>query len=644
MSQATRPPVAAASLPSLGERLLLSPPPHDTKYVVVTGGVLSGVGKGVLASSTGVILKSRGINITHVKIDPYINIDAGCMSPYEHGEVFVLDDGGEVDLDLGNYERFGDITLTSDHNITTGKMYMEVIQAERRGAYLGKTVQVVPHVCNAVKDWINRVARMPVSRFGGIPQVCIIELGGTIGDIESMPFIEAMRQMQYETPAEDFALIHVSLVPTIGSEAKTKPTQHSVKTLRGLGLSPNVIVCRSQDPLPESVRAKIALNGHVQLPQVLSVYNLANVFHVPCLLEDNGLTDYLMSHLQLVPDEELVSAYSLSNWRLMATAIDKTTTPVSIALVGKYLDSASDTYHSLIKALNHAAYAAHRKLNLVLVEAPSLEKAMLDSDAPEYHATWAKLCSADGVIVPGGFGERGFEGKMAAAKWCREHKIPFLGICLGLQVAVIEYARSVLRIIDAASEEMDSDAAEPVILNMPEVSTTQLGGTMRLGSRPTDIAHNTLAHKLYGTDIVYERHRHRYEVNPEYIDRLEAKGELVFSGKGDENRRMEIVELKSHPFYFATQFHPEYTTRPLVPSPPFLGLLLAASSQLDHYLATGCIEDPHASRARAKTPRNVVPEWSTPPPTPRTSATQSTPEPTAAAASSSAAPSATRAS
>ena len=594
---------------------------QGTKFVLVTGGVLSGVGKGVLASSTGVILKSRGVHVTHIKIDPYLNVDAGCMSPYEHGEVFVLDSGAEVDLDAGNYERFCDITLTGEHNITTGKVYQTVIENERRGDYLGKTVQIIPHISDEIKRRIFAASQIPCTRDEKVPEVCIVELGGTVGDIESMPFVEAMRQLQYELDAEDFVVIHVALVPTVGTEHKTKPTQHSVKTLRALGLAPDVICCRSDVELAEAVRAKIARFAQVKLPQTYSVYNLKNIYHVPCLLEDEGLTEYLMNRLNLNPEPVAPeSTCSLESWRLMARSIDLTQVPVKIALVGKYLDSASDTYHSLIKALNHAAYAAGRKLDLVLVEAPQLEESHRLSNAPEYHNTWSRLCEVDGVVVAGGFGYRGFEGKIAASKWCREHNVPFLGICLGLQVAVVEAARTFLNLPGATSEEFANDIgpSDPqgphVVINMPEVSTEILGGTMRLGCRDTQIEDaETLAYKLYGSHVVYERHRHRYEVNPEYVHDLEARGGLVFSGRGDSNKRMEILERPDHPFFLAVQFHPEYKTRPLLASPPFLGLLLAATGQLEDYLAGKGLPDPISDLRRATTPANAIPEWSTPP-------------------------------
>ncbi|XP_019426250.1 PREDICTED: CTP synthase-like isoform X3 [Lupinus angustifolius] len=485
------------------------------KYVLVTGGVVSGLGKGVTASSIGVLLKACGLRITSIKIDPYLNTDAGTMSPFEHGEVFVLDDGGEVDLDLGNYERFLDIKLTRDNNITTGKIYQSVIAKERRGDYLGKTVQVVPHITDAIQDWIERVARIPVDGKEGPADVCVIELGGTIGDIESMPFIEALGQFSHRVGPGNFCLIHVSLVPVLNvvGEQKTKPTQHSVRQLRGLGLTPNLLACRSTKELDDSVKAKLAQFCHV---------------------------------------------------------------PVRIAMVGKYT-GLSDAYLSVLKALLHAAVAHNRKLIVDWVPAGDLEDVTFKQDPDAYKVAWGLLKGADGVLVPGGFGDRGVQGKILAAKYARENNVPFLGICLGMQIAVIEFARSILGLHDTTSTEFDPEAKNPCVIFMPEGSKTHMGGTMRLGSRRTyfQVADCKSSNLYSNVSFVDERHRHRYEVNPDMISQLESAG-LSFVGKDETGSRMEIVELPSHPFFIGVQFHPEFKSRPGKPSPLFSGLIAAA--------------------------------------------------------------------
>ena len=540
------------------------------QYIVVSGGVLSGLGKGVTASSIGVLMKACGLRVTSIKIDPYLNSDAGTMSPFEHGEVFVLDDGGEVDLDLGNYERFLDLNLGRDNNLTTGKVYSKVIEAERRGDYLGKTVQVIPHITDAVMDWIETVAHQCSDDSGLEPEVCIIELGGTVGDIESAPYVEALRQFQFRVGRNNVTFVHVSLVPVMGpvGEQKTKPTQHTVKELMGLGITPDILVCRSSAPLNPETRAKLAAFCHVPEEAVISTHDVPNIYHVPLMLEAQGLCATL--GLKVQPNG------LLDDWRRMAHHLDALEENVTIAMVGKYTDL-SDAYLSVIKALQHAAMAADRKLTIDWLEAGELEHGVPD----DVHAdAWKRLRAADGILVPGGFGHRGVEGKILAANYARTNGVPYFGICLGLQVAAIEFARNVLGMEGSTSTEFDEDCPNPAVIFMPEISTTHLGGTMRLGSRPTLFqVDDCKVKRLYGgSESVDERHRHRYEVNPELIERLEAAG-LTFVGKDETGQRCEILELPDHPYFVAVQYHPEFKSRPGRPSPPFLGLILAASGQ-----------------------------------------------------------------
>ena len=545
------------------------------RYVVVSGGVLSGLGKGVTASSIGMLLKSLGYRVTAIKIDPYLNSDAGTMSPFEDGEVFVLDDGGEVDLDLGNYERFLDITLTRDNNLTTGKVYSKVIEAERRGDYLGKTVQVVPHITDEIQDWLERVANIPVDGNGDQPDICVIELGGTVGDIESAPFIEALRQFQFRVGRENFILIHVSLVPVVGvvGEQKTKPTQHTVKELRAAGLSPDFLVCRSEDPLEEATKEKLALFCHVDVSHVLSAHDVSNIYRVPILLEEQNVTQMIADKLKLNITEKRPL---LDAWEEMANHVDSLTDEVTIAMGGKYT-GLSDSYLSVIKALQHSAFKVGSKMNICWVEATMLEPESKETSPDKYSQAWNDIKSADGVLVPGGFGNRGIDGKILAANYARENGVPYLGVCLGLQVAVIEYARNVLGLVGANSTEFDEDTPHPTVIFMPEGSRTHMGGTMRLGSRQTNLqTENCDAYRLYnGAMEIHERHRHRYEVNPDMIPQLESAG-LRFVGKDTEGQRMEIIELEGHPYFFATQYHPEFKSRPTRPSPPFFGLVEAA--------------------------------------------------------------------
>ncbi|XP_005101248.1 CTP synthase 1 isoform X2 [Aplysia californica] len=566
------------------------------KYVLVTGGVISGVGKGIIASSIGTILKSHGVRVTSIKIDPYINIDAGTFSPYEHGEVFVLDDGGEVDLDLGNYERFLDVTLHRDNNITTGKIYQQVIDKERKGDYLGKTVQVVPHITNAIQDWVTKVAETPVEG-NERADVCIIELGGTVGDIEGMPFIEAFRQFQFRVKKENICCVHVSLIPqpkTTG-EQKSKPTQSSVRELRGLGLSPDVIVCRSVTPLAENVKDKISLFCHVDPEQVYCVHDVTSIYRVPLLLQGQGADDFLIKRLQLQTSQVSRSKHLIARWRELADRHDRLLKEVSIVLVGKYTEL-SDSYASVIKALQHASLAANHRLDLKCIEAADLEESTRQENPQKYHEAWKELVAANGLIVPGGFGVRGSEGKIRACHWARTKKIPFLGVCLGLQCAVIEFSRNVLKWEDANSTEMNPDTSHPVVIEMPEHNTGQMGGTMRLGKRKTLFkTEKSIMRKLYrNQDSVEERHRHRYEVNPEMVAVLEEKG-MRFVGRSEDGERMEIMEMEDHPFYVGVQFHPEYISRPLQPSPPYLGLLLASCKKLSSFASQGFRPSPRMS-------------------------------------------------
>ncbi|GAA5945365.1 hypothetical protein JCM3775_002200 [Rhodotorula graminis] len=571
------------------------------KYILVSGGVISGIGKGVIASSTGLLLKTLGFNVTAIKIDPYMNIDAGTMSPTEHGEVFVLDDGGEADLDLGNYERYLNVTLGRDNNITTGKIYREVIEKERRGDYLGKTVQVIPHVTDAIQDWVERVARIPVDESDQEPDVCIIELGGTVGDIESAPFVEAMRQFQFRVGKDNFALLHVSLVPSINGELKTKPTQASIRDLRGLGLVPDLIACRCPHALPPPVTSKISMFCHVANEQVLAVHDVSSLYHVPLLLKNQGLVGFLQNRLRLdqtAPSESRQARGSklLTMWKELTISYDRLFDTVSICLVGKYT-SLQDSYTSVVKSLEHASMQCGRKLQITWVEASDLEPEAQHERPQEFHAAWQAVCTANGILVPGGFGLRGTEGMIAAAKWAREKNIPYLGICLGFQVATIEFARNVLGLKDAHSAELVDTTPDPVIIFMPEISKTHLGGTMRLGLRPTVFQRDTewsKVRQLYGNgEVIWERHRHRYEVNPAYVDRIEAKG-FKFTGRDERGERMQVAEIKDHKYFVGLQAHPEFCTRPLNPSPAFLGFIAASCGVLDEQIQRqASYEPPH---------------------------------------------------
>jgi len=559
------------------------------KYILITGGVISGVGKGVISSSVGAILKACGLNVTSIKIDPYLNIDAGTFSPYEHGEVYVLDDGGEVDLDLGNYERFLDIELHRDNNITTGKIYQTVIERERRGDYLGKTVQVVPHITNAIQEWIERVSKIPVDKTGNEPDVCVIELGGTIGDIEGMPYVEAMRQFQFKVGQENFCLCHVSLIPeTTGGELKSKPTQMSIRELRGLGLTPDLILARCKRGIDEELKQKISMFCHVGPSQVISVPDVSSVYRVPGLLHSEGLVKYIVNKLQLNVRKDINKPRSLlSKWNILAERSEHPFEEVKIAIVGKYTKM-EDAYFSVIKSLRHSALAVKRKLTIKWVEADHLEEVTRGIEPIKYHEAWQSLCACHGVLVPGGFGARGAEGKVLAARWARKCKIPYLGVCYGFQIAVIDFARDVLGWEGANSVEIDANTPHPVIIEMPEHNQGQMGGTMRLGQRKTVFkTKESITRQLYkDVDFVEERHRHRYEVNPTLIEHFESNG-LRFVGQDEKGERMEIAELKDHPYFVGVQYHPEFLSRPLKPSPPYLGLLLASCGRLKSYLERG---------------------------------------------------------
>jgi len=545
------------------------------KYVVVTGGVLSGLGKGITASSIGVLLKSAGLSVTSVKIDPYLNCDAGTMSPFEHGEVYVLDDGGEVDLDLGNYERFLDIALTRDNNITTGKVYQAVIERERKGDYLGKTVQVIPHITNEIQEWIERVANKSSDGSSKTPDACVIELGGTVGDIESAPFIEALRQFQFRVGKENICFVHVSLVPVMGpvGEQKTKPTQHTVKELRGLGIIPDILVCRSENPLDYETREKLAAFCHVSPEAVVSAHDVSNIYRIPILLDEQGVSKVLSKEIGFdLPDSRPL----LEDWIKMAETVDNLDEVVKIAMVGKYT-GLSDSYLSVIKALQHSSFEVNRKLQINWIEAENLDEKVKLDDVEKYNEAWKLLKESDGILVPGGFGIRGIEGKIKAAEYARLNKIPYLGVCLGLQIATIEFCRNVLGMEKANSTEFDENTPHPAVVFMPEISKTHMGGTMRLGTKPTPfLVEDCKMKRLYGNQPhVDERHRHRYEVNPELITKIEEAG-LIYVGKDETGQRCEIMELENHPFYVGTQYHPEFKSRPGRPSPPFLGLLKAS--------------------------------------------------------------------
>jgi CTP synthase len=526
------------------------------KYVVVTGGVLSGLGKGISASSIGRLLECRGYSVVPIKIDPYLNCDAGTMSPYQHGEVFVLDDGTEADLDLGNYERFLEHSLKGDNNITTGKVFREVILKERRGDYLGKTVQIIPHITNEIRRRIDAVGNAAGA------DIVLIEVGGTVGDIESMWFLEAIRQLRQEKGAQDVLVCHTTLVPMLHvvGEQKTKPTQHSVKELRAIGITPDVIIGRCEVPLTEETRHKIAAFCDVPVRGVISAHDAPTIYHVPKIFEEQGLTDYLLQRAGLTSREN-----ALPEWNKFVDRLSNVEGEVEIAIVGKYTEL-RDSYISHIEAIHHCEAATGRHVKIRWIESEQVEQGVVKDP----------FGGVDGVVIPGGFGWRGIEGKIVAARFAREHKIPFLGICLGFQVSTIEFCRHVLGLEGANSTEFDARSPHPVIDILPEQQgVEELGGTMRLGAHRIVIDPHSAAAKLYGGAEAYERHRHRYEVNPKYIPRIEAAG-LRFTGKSEDGRRMEVYELDGHPFMLGCQFHPELKSRPSRPAPAYLGLVRAA--------------------------------------------------------------------
>jgi CTP synthase len=540
----------------------LEKPPEElsamAKYVFVTGGVTSSLGKGITAASIGRLLKARGLSVSVLKLDPYINVDPGTMSPYQHGEVFVTDDGAETDLDLGHYERFIDENLSQLSNVTTGRIYQAVIGKERRGDYLGGTVQVIPHITNEIKERIQQVGR------DGRPDVVIVEVGGTVGDIESLPFLEAIRQMRKDVGRRNVIYVHVTLLPALAAtgELKTKPTQHSVKELRGIGIQPDVIVLRSDHPVSQEIRDKIALFTDVAAEAVIPAETASTIYEVPLLFEEAGLGNLLVRELSL---EDMAQAPDLESWTQLVELIKRPKPALEIGLVGKYIEL-PDAYLSVVESLKHAGWAHEVDVKIRWIDSEGLTPESVDE----------QLAGLAGVVVPGGFGHRGIEGKILAAKFAREGNVPFLGLCLGLQCAVIEFARDVLGTQDANSTEFDMFTEHPVIDFMPDQRTMQeKGGTMRLGLYPARLTPGSKAAQVYGSELIYERHRHRFEVNNEYRSLLEAAG-MVLSGQSPDGRLVEIIELRDHPWFVASQFHPEFRSRPERPHPLFDGFIGSA--------------------------------------------------------------------
>ncbi len=537
-----------------------------TRFVFVTGGVVSSLGKGIASASLGAILESRGLKVTMLKLDPYINVDPGTMSPFQHGEVFVTQDGAETDLDLGHYERFVRYTATRNSNFTTGRIYETVIAKERRGDYLGGTVQVIPHITDEIKRCI---------KLGGAgADVCMVEIGGTVGDIESLPFLEAIRQMGVELGRSNVVYMHLTLVPVVaGSEIKTKPTQHSVKELRGIGIQPDILLCRARDPLPDEQRRKIALFTNVEERAVISAVDADDIYKIPGFLHEQGLDEIVVDKLRLE-----AKPADLSEWHAVVAAKDAFEATVNIAMVGKYMQ-VRDSYISLNEAINHAARKTKTRVNIHYVESTDIEKTGVDC-----------LAGMDAILVPGGFGERGIEGKIEAVRFARERNIPYLGICLGMQVACIEYARNVVGLDSANSTEFNTQAPDPIIALITEwkdrggqtvvrSEKSDLGGTMRLGAQTARVLSGTLTHQIYGSDSINERHRHRFEFNNLYLDRIQAAGLKVSAfAAGD---LVEIVELPAHPWFVAVQFHPEFTSTPRDGHPLFSSFVNAAR----HYRA-----------------------------------------------------------
>ncbi len=535
------------------------------KFLFMTGGVVSSVGKGITVASIGRLLKSRGLSVALMKLDPYINVDPGTMSPYQHGEVFVTDDGAETDLDLGHYERFTDENASQASNVTTGQVYAAVIGKERRGGYLGGTIQVIPHITNEIKAHMRTLAEQSNA------DVIIVEVGGTVGDIEGEPFLEAIRQRRNALGRDNTLYLHVTLLPYIGAtkELKTKPTQHSVKELLRSGIQPDVILCRSDYPVADDLRDKIALFCNIERRAVVPLETASSIYEVPLLLEEFGLGDFLVEKLEL---REQAHAPQLDDWRELVERIHAEKPFVRIALVGKYVEL-HDAYISVVEALAHAGWSLGVDTKIDWIDSQKLE-----TDWDEYAP---RLASADGIIVPGGFGHRGIEGKIRAANYARTHNVPYLGLCLGLQVAVVEFARNVLGLPDANSSEFNPESPDKVIDLMPnQRGVADKGGTMRLGQWVCCLTPGSRVAEAYGDGIVFERHRHRYEVNIAYHRRLEAAG-LRFSGKSADNKLVEIIELPDHPWYVATQFHPELKSRPTRPHPLFRGFLAAATHRAE---------------------------------------------------------------
>jgi len=524
------------------------------KYIFVTGGVVSGLGKGITAASLGRLLKARGLKVKVQKFDPYLNVDPGTMSPYQHGEVFVTDDGAETDLDLGHYERFIDESLSQSSNITSGSVYSTVIAKERKGDFGGGTVQVIPHITNEIKD--------KISQGGKDTDVAIIEIGGTVGDIESLPFLEAIRQFACDVGKENCMFIHVTLVPYLSAseELKSKPTQHSVKELLGIGIQPDIIVLRSERKIPKDMREKISLFCNVPKDCVIQNIDMPFLYEIPLALEEEGLAVVVCRRLSLV-----CSTPDLSDWIRMTQNLKNPQRKVKIAIVGKYI-GLHDAYLSVVEALKHGGIEHRAEVDIEWVESDTLSDDTVNDI----------LGDCDGILVPGGFGSRGMEGKIAACKYARENKVPYLGICLGMQIAIIEFARNILDLKGAHSAELDPYTKYPVIDLMPEQKDVdQLGGTMRLGQYPCRLSPGSLAEKLYKSDLVYERHRHRYEVNNDYRERLSENG-MLLSGTSPDNHIVEMVEIPGHPFFIASQFHPEFKSRPNRPHPLFAGFIESA--------------------------------------------------------------------
>ena len=531
-----------------------------TKHIFVTGGVASGLGKGITGSSLGRLLKARGLRVTMQKFDPYINVDPGTMNPFEHGEVFVTDDGGATDLDLGHYERFIDETLTKDSNATTGSIYQAVLAAERHGDYLGKTVQVIPHITDEIKRRIRRLATADTD-------IVITEVGGTAGDIEILPFLEAIRQMRLDAGRGNVCYVHVTLVPFIGpsGEQKTKPTQHSVTELRSRGIQPDAVVLRSEEPIDTALREKISRLCDVELSGVVNAPDASNLYEVPLILHEEGLDRYVCEILgisNLEPD--------LQSWSSLVDRIEGSTSKVRIGIIGKYV-SLPDAYMSVVEALRHGGYQHAADIEIEWIQAEDVEGLLAGG----------RLAHLDGMIIPGGFGERGIEGKIAAARYARENEIPCLGICLGLQVMVTEFCRNELGLVGANSREFDPTTAHPVVdLMDSQRDVTDMGGTMRLGLYPARLLEGTKAAEMYGEALIYERHRHRYEVNNDYRAPMEEHG-LMCSGLSPDGRLVEFIELETHPFWVGTQAHPEFKSRPDRPAPLFQGLVKAALSRAE---------------------------------------------------------------